>query len=131
MTKTERLELWKHELDLNNWKYEILDNDIIAHINYNGTFTFITALPAVTDITVRNIGYINEDQYDRMMFAINRFNEDHLSHNYFIDDKNYLGLKSLCFDENISFDWLVQVINGLYGSPEVIVKLMADNFTTN
>ncbi len=131
MTETERLELWKHELDLNNWKYEILDNDIIAYINYNGTFTFITALPAVTDIIVTNIGYINEDQYDRMMFAINRFNERCLSHNYFIDDKNYLGLKSLCFDENISFDWLVQVINGLYGSPEVIVKLMADNFTTN
>ena len=124
MTETERLELWKHELDLNNWKYEILDNDIIAHINYNGTFTFITALPFVTDITVRNIGYINEEQYALMMFAINRFNERDVFHHYFIDDKNYLGLKSLCLDKNISFDWLVQVINGLYGSPEVIVKLI-------
>ena len=28
MTATERIELWKHELDLKNWKYNVLKNGI-------------------------------------------------------------------------------------------------------
>lgn len=75
MTATERIELWKHELDLKNWKYNVLKNgNTIVYDTTDGATTFITALADFTDISVRGIGHISEDQYGHMMFAINRFN---------------------------------------------------------
>ena len=127
MTATERIELWKHELDLKNWKYNVLKNgNTIVYDTTDGATTFVTALADFTDISVRGIGHISEDQYGHMMFAINRFNGRILPvHRFFIDDDDNLSFRSVCFDQDISFDYLVQVIYGMYCSPEAIVKHLA------
>ena len=127
MTETERLELWKHELDLKNWNYTVLKGNSIAFNTDDGTTTFIGVIGDFSFIRVTNIWHINEDQYAHMMFAINRFNGRVLPlHRFYIDDKDCLSFMSVCLDKDISFDYLVQVVYGMFCSPEAIAKHLAE-----
>lgn len=127
MTKTERLELWKHELDLNNWKYDVVNNNTIVYSIDGRANTFIYVMSECTIIRVTNIGHINEDQYGHMMFAINRRNGDiGPFYRYYIDDKDQLIFEGVCLDIEISFGYLTQHIYGKYCSPEAIAKHLAE-----